>query len=720
MTNLSITMVKSEDDIIESFIRHNSTYIDIFVIVDNNSTDHTREILLKLQKEGFNIVIFDDPLLGRFQSEKTTFIYQRVVPIFKPQMVFLLDVDEFIIAPSRSYIENVSKNLPDKSIILVPWKVYVLSPENAKKSIKDPLREIQYRRKKENPPYYKSFIPTQPNLINSLVIEDGNHSCHLDTGEKLNFHIDNQIMIAHFPIRSSNQLFAKVILGWIDLMIRLHVVADRGYGYQQKLLYERYLKNWDLTAEELVFESCYYDQDRSNPEKFEDFTCHDPLPVSYELQYTDKVSSGISKIINGFNLIISGKNILPSEDLVKACQKNQINMDLPPFKYLIEKYTIESVLEFDFGTGAYLQFFEEQQLQKVSGVSKNFSDFSLFSGQCYKQNLKEKFSLDDQFDLVICTAFLDNLNVKQQTQYITNIVNHAKKYIIFSLKREDNRESLDTSVMRDFIEKFSQHNWVPHVFDSLALRSLSTLNAFQTQLIVFVPSVNKDIYFSLLLNNPINKIEPIAEPVAVNYSMAALEDQNPKIKNVQLFSELKQFVRNENEYEHLKEQFQLKCKDYDFLSEKFNDKCNEVSSITDVYNQKCIELDSMKEAYNKKCNDLTALTNTYHQKCRDLDSLKDAHNKKCIDLDSVTNVYNQKCSDLDSLKNAYDQKCIEFNSVTDIYNQKCIELNSVTDIYDQKCIELTSLTDAYNQKCHDLDTVMHAYNQLLVGAELSE
>ncbi len=53
-------LVKNEIDIIEANIRtHANLGIDGFVVMDNKSTDGTRDILSKLQKE-FDIKIIDE------------------------------------------------------------------------------------------------------------------------------------------------------------------------------------------------------------------------------------------------------------------------------------------------------------------------------------------------------------------------------------------------------------------------------------------------------------------------------------------------------------------------------------------------------------------------------------------------------------------------------------------------------------------------------------
>lgn len=57
---ITLTMIKNEADIVETFVRYTMNYAYKMVIVDNGCTDGSREILEKLIEEGFNIEIFTE------------------------------------------------------------------------------------------------------------------------------------------------------------------------------------------------------------------------------------------------------------------------------------------------------------------------------------------------------------------------------------------------------------------------------------------------------------------------------------------------------------------------------------------------------------------------------------------------------------------------------------------------------------------------------------
>ena len=73
---LGIAMVKNEADVIEAFVRHNLGFMDALAIVDNDSIDGTREILVQLQQEGLPIILFDDPVVAHFHAEKSDGVSQ--------------------------------------------------------------------------------------------------------------------------------------------------------------------------------------------------------------------------------------------------------------------------------------------------------------------------------------------------------------------------------------------------------------------------------------------------------------------------------------------------------------------------------------------------------------------------------------------------------------------------------------------------------------------
>ena len=71
-------MVKNESDVIESFVRYNLNILDGMIILDNQSSDNTLEILNLLKKEGLNLYIIKDEDREFDQAIKTNNYYHAL------------------------------------------------------------------------------------------------------------------------------------------------------------------------------------------------------------------------------------------------------------------------------------------------------------------------------------------------------------------------------------------------------------------------------------------------------------------------------------------------------------------------------------------------------------------------------------------------------------------------------------------------------------------
>lgn len=98
MKIVSITMVKNEVDIIESFIRYHLNIVDEMIILDNHSSDETLIIINKLISEGLPIFLINDTDNQYTQYVKMNFLLKKAFEENNADLVCVLDVDEFIIS----------------------------------------------------------------------------------------------------------------------------------------------------------------------------------------------------------------------------------------------------------------------------------------------------------------------------------------------------------------------------------------------------------------------------------------------------------------------------------------------------------------------------------------------------------------------------------------------------------------------------------------------
>jgi len=214
----TITMVKNEMDIIESFIRYNLNIVDGMIILDNNSTDNTLNIIKMIKNEGLAVFYIEDKN-GKFeQDKKMTELLKIAVDKFDADIILPLDADEFI---TSKYLENPRKILEQleyPNYYLVKWKTYV--PDFGKNIYKKFIpSQITFVRDENLEKFYKVIIPKELVKTFSVGLTFGNHDIIYDQEYEnlIKGVINSELSISHFPIRSKEQTLSKVVVGWINL-----------------------------------------------------------------------------------------------------------------------------------------------------------------------------------------------------------------------------------------------------------------------------------------------------------------------------------------------------------------------------------------------------------------------------------------------------------------------------------------------------------------------
>ncbi len=206
-------LVKNEADIIEKNIRyHAKKGVDNFVVMDNNSTDGTREILEELKKE-YEITIIDEKGIYN-QAKWMTKLTHIARKKYNPSWLIPNDADEFWYSE-----KSLKETIKSKKRVLTVDRFNFLLQEN-KKWYESEVRV-------ENPVFYRkntqlsaekiSIVLTKisPKVIINpkglLWIRGGNHKAlnifdfrdyfrHYDKIKRF-----EKIKVFHFPIRSFEQ-----------------------------------------------------------------------------------------------------------------------------------------------------------------------------------------------------------------------------------------------------------------------------------------------------------------------------------------------------------------------------------------------------------------------------------------------------------------------------------------------------------------------------------
>ena len=509
---LGIAMVKNEADVIEAFIRHNLGFMDALAIVDNDSIDGTREILVQLQQEGLPIILFDDPVVAHFHAEILTATYRKVVPKFKPRFVFVLDADEFIVAPSREAVYAQLRALRPGTLAQYCWRTYIPAPTGPDADAADPLRSITHRKVVEHRPWWKPVIVTKPKIDMKLKIEQGNHGARY-AGRSLPKVQLRDVALAHFPVRSVDQITGKVLGGWIANLERHRHRLDLGYATHWKVLYERIIGGAGLTAEDLTREALGYAQFSGAEYTWPQDVVREPVVPGYARLTArptttctplQKVMRSVDKIFNpeaDFSGRATGIEFLQNPNqksktwrgfakpfITGNPAEKGLYVDLPPFRHLAQRYCPASVLDIGCGSGAYLKYFAAQGTQRIQGVDGAEGRSRYLQPEEYAQvDLGTPFELAETFDLVICVEVIQHISAQSERTLISSIARHARERIVFSSAeaRQPGAGHINYRPISHWLDLFASAGWYPCLFDSLALRSLSTFPWFRGNLVVF-------------------------------------------------------------------------------------------------------------------------------------------------------------------------------------------------------------------------------------------
>jgi glycosyltransferase involved in cell wall biosynthesis len=211
-------LIKNEVDIIADNIKvHSKLGVDSFVVMDNGSTDGTREVLDQLQKE-YELIIIDRPVLDYQQSNWKTEMAKVARSEQGADWVITNDADEFWIPDSG----NLKSELTSTGSIIECKRFNVLFDRDAFDNggkYYDQTNRVQHpinypkgiQREQENLSIMLGNIHGKVMVQTKglLRIKGGNHRAWHLWGW-LNQKKSQNISVYHFPIRSKQHFVENI------------------------------------------------------------------------------------------------------------------------------------------------------------------------------------------------------------------------------------------------------------------------------------------------------------------------------------------------------------------------------------------------------------------------------------------------------------------------------------------------------------------------------
>ena len=253
-----ISCVKNESDIIESFCRYNLLFCDAILIHENNkSSDNTREIIQCLIDEG--LPIFFEYEKDIYYEEAKRKLTEAAIEKYGADLVIPMDTDEFLCRTEggnpREMLEAMKEDVEYQAI----WRTYIYEKEPDIKLGFMPNNFALYRNPKmEDPAKYERHKKA---FASRYLIEDkrafltyGAHFLVYPDSHKGDSRTEvvNNLVFAHFPIRSKAQVLRKTIVNWINKW-QAPERMDRDIldAFHLGVLFNEIKQSGDVTAEEL-------------------------------------------------------------------------------------------------------------------------------------------------------------------------------------------------------------------------------------------------------------------------------------------------------------------------------------------------------------------------------------------------------------------------------------------------------------------------------------
>ena len=289
---IGVGMVKNEADIIEASVRHNLGYLDRIILFDHDSSDATPQILRAMAAEGLPISLLsprtDRREFAFWQGEFTTGLARLAFEQHAAKHVVPIDADEFIDVASREALASVLDGCSDE-IASIEWQTYVPGVDDEPGM--HPIDSLRWRVDAGASALRKIVIPARA-ATGDWFISRGNHAFCRRNGNQSTIAPAlplEGMRLAHLPLRSPEQLAAKVLVGWLSrkLAYGASAVSTRN-SWHFRALFERIIAGDVITmADVRSYSAAVYGFDRLPlPGDCDDIALvehrlADPVPLCY-------------------------------------------------------------------------------------------------------------------------------------------------------------------------------------------------------------------------------------------------------------------------------------------------------------------------------------------------------------------------------------------------------------------------------------------------------
>jgi hypothetical protein len=251
MKIVTVSTIRNEADIIESFVRYHIQFVDRMIITNHRSADASGRILQALREEGLPLDLWEENHLELQQGQILTRSMKFAVAEHGANWIVPLDADEFLTPAADGDVRGIFSGLPQEKIIKVAWRTHVPLPSDDPEEA-NVLRRIKHHKRMENQSLRKILIPRQVAEKPHGLIAPGSHGYTFRRLIREREHpsiANNQLVLAHYPVRSSPQILTKAFVGWLACISKRNRQPNE--NFHLKLLFDHVKSNRPLQPEEL-------------------------------------------------------------------------------------------------------------------------------------------------------------------------------------------------------------------------------------------------------------------------------------------------------------------------------------------------------------------------------------------------------------------------------------------------------------------------------------
>lgn len=272
----SISRIKNEMDIIETFIRYHANILDGMIILNNNSSDDTTEILNLLKKEYPKLHVYNNSFENHHDiTLEINYLSTLAVNEYDADIIVPLDADEFIVTDRgcnpREELEKLDN--VDNSYYSYCWKTYLPIYDEFS------LENLRYRRDLSLEDHEKIIIPSNLYKNYDIEIKPGSHSL-IDKNNNMLNKIELEFLhLTHIPIRSKSQCISKIANGWLNN--RSRNLFNTKNSWHQKRIFDKLIESNGKLSDDDLLEIAVSFSSKVNYENTDDMIIEDKFDLSF-------------------------------------------------------------------------------------------------------------------------------------------------------------------------------------------------------------------------------------------------------------------------------------------------------------------------------------------------------------------------------------------------------------------------------------------------------